>query len=138
MGTPAPPHDATLRSTELDADSGSESTSSSGGSTGGSTSSSEGEMVARPVFVKRTHAGKPQASGTRLQKSDVLKKAEFQQKIGRELAADVDDTDDIDPEKEYIEWQQRERSRLERDRAAMDEIENARNDAVRSKLAPAS
>lgn len=95
-------------------------------------------MVARPVFVKRSHAGKPaETFGSLLQqeKSQVLKKAEFQQKITREQVVQVDDTDDIDPEKEYVEWQLRERRRLERDRAAMDEIENAKNDAVRSKLA---
>lgn len=132
MGTSAPTHDATHRgSSESDADSGSESSSS--------TSSSEGSssMVARPVYVKRSHAGKPETFGSRLQqeKSDVLKKAEFQQKISREEVAEVDDTDNIDPEKEYVEWQLRERRRFERDRAAMDEIENAKNDAVRSKLA---
>ena len=131
MGTTEQTHDAThCSSSESDADSGSESS--------GSTSSSEGSsMVARPVYVKRSHAGKPETFGSRLQqaKSQGLKKAECQQKITREQVVQVDDTDDIDPEKEYIEWQLRERRRLERDRAAMDEIENAKNDAVRSKLA---
>lgn len=103
-----------------------------------SSSSSEGVMVARPVYVKRGAAGKP-AAGPRLQdKTALLLRVENQHKLDAGDAGDANDADDTDPAAEYAAWQLRERQRLQRDRAAMEEIETAKNDAVRSKLAEAT
>lgn len=91
-----------------------------------SSSSEDSVMVARPVFVKR----KPPAASSDTRVS-VLERAEFMH--GSSL--DVQDVDDEDPEAEYRAWQLREKARLRRDRAVLDEIESAKDAAAREKMA---
>ncbi|GEQ69639.1 hypothetical protein JCM33374_g3312 [Metschnikowia sp. JCM 33374] len=103
-------------------DSGSGSDSSSGSSSGsGSDSSSDSDSelrLSRPVFLKK----KQKVSSTPSHDSSraALAKAEHLQQIESKSSDKVpfdgiDDSDDIDPEEEYKQWQLREASRKKRD-----------------------
>ena len=48
----------------------------------------------------------------------------------------VDDTDNVDPEREYREWKQREIERKQRDRKRLEEQENEKEDIIRRQLNP--
>lgn len=46
----------------------------------------------------------------------------------------MDDTDDLDPELEFSQWQERERARMERDRKWEAELEARKEDFARRKI----
>lgn len=114
---------------------------SSGSNSGSSDSSSslenESELLLRPVFLrkKKTAPHNENATPTKL----AIARAEHHQKIESNNAEiqdfdGVEDTDDVDPEKEYALWKERERFRRERDRQKLADFEREKEDAVRRQM----
>jgi len=113
------------------------SESASDSDSGSSTSDSNSELLARPVFLKKSSTKterKPLATS-----NVALARAEHHQNIdAKEVAKQdfdgVDDTDNIDPEKEYNLWKLREKDRKLRDHKKLEDLENEKEDALRRQM----
>lgn len=122
---------------ESESGSGSESESESDSD---SDSGSDRPMV-KPVFLsksKRQPGQSPQEDTDRL-KRITLSKAEHSLQVDeKEVKEDqfdgIQDTDDVDPEAEYLEWMQREYQRYQRDRLTLKLEEDEKDALVRRRL----
>ncbi|KAK7683926.1 hypothetical protein QCA50_012897 [Cerrena zonata] len=103
-------------------------------------SESDRPMV-KPVFLsksKRQPGQSPQEDTDRL-KRITLSKAEHSLQVDeKEVKEDqfdgIQDTDDVDPEAEYLEWMQREYQRYQRDRSTLKLEEDEKDALVRRRL----
>lgn len=107
-------------------------------------SSSDDEVMVRPVFVSKTKRIKNKTQiDTATDTTDSSKAREIALERAENLGTievieganeafdGVDDSDDVEPEKEYTEWRGRERKRYERDMALLREEEKAHEDKLR-------
>lgn len=96
-----------------------------------STSSLDAEPL-QPVFIKRNRLGEKKTIPTE-QLTEVKLNVEKYMVLPEEAPETlVDDTDDVDPEREYDEWKEREKERYERDMLALKEREDARENVGKS------
>lgn len=109
--------------------------SDSGSYESSSSSGSEDEVLLKPVFLKKTtklRATQPSALEIALLRAE--HHLQLHEKAAEKTDYDgVDDTDDIDPEAEFEQWKQRERSRYERDIQRLRDEEQEKEDAIRRK-----
>lgn len=119
---------------QTDSGSGSSCSSDSGSD---SSSGSESELpLLRPIFLKKKQ--KTSVAPKYDLNLAVLAKAEHLQQIESKSVEKVpfdgiDDSDDIDPEEEYLQWRLREAARKKRDADVIAQAEMAKEDAVRRK-----
>lgn len=103
-----------------------------------SSSSDEEPVISKPIFTKKKPV-KESAEPKSLAKDAVMSKAEHEQQIAaKETSQDfdgVDDTDNLDPEGEFEQWQQRERERKKQYYEQLRETEEEKEDKVREKMA---
>lgn len=107
-------------------------TSENSGSSADSSSEDNPELLARPVFLKKSK--KPLKNHSSL--AHILARAEYHQQIDTKEAVkekydSIDDTDNVDPEKEYEMWKLREKTRRNRDRRRLEEIEKEKEELLR-------
>lgn len=96
-----------------------------------STSSLDAEPL-QPVFIKRDRLGEKKTIPSE-QLTEVKLNVEKYMVLPEEAPETlVDDTDDVDPEREYDEWKEREKERYERDMLALKEREDARENVGKS------
>lgn len=113
-------------------------------------SSSEEEPMLKPIFLNKKQRQGPQSAADRndqtggstrdsdksQKKESILKQVDCLEETETRFTSydDVDDTDGLDIEGELRAWEERERSRAERDRRELEEEENAKDEAIRLQL----
>ncbi|EAZ63148.2 predicted protein [Scheffersomyces stipitis CBS 6054] len=116
--------------------SGSESSDS-----GSYESSSEDELILQPVFLTKSQRSKKTESEDNENRSKQALLSKIDNNISNsinDLTVDsetlydgIDDTDDLDPEKEYSDWKERELARFNRDRLAWQLEEQEQDEKIR-------
>lgn len=121
----------------------SSSANSSGSGSGSSDSESSGSLdeespiLARPIFSKRrkTLAVQEPTLNSKLAMARAEQHVKVEQNEAKLEDFDgVDDTDDVEPEKEYELWRNREKYRKDRDRKKLAVLEEEKEEAVRRNL----
>lgn len=121
-------------------ESGNESDSSTSSSGSSSSSSSENQMtLAKPVFIRKPKPSASKQTTLSKSRSALLARIDQQSQLlevtdsTKESFDGIDDTDDLDPEAEFDEWQRREVARMERDTAVMRELEEEQLELLKRK-----
>lgn len=115
----------------------SESSSSSG------SDSDSPALIQKPIFISSRKKGKQNHSATETKSHDIaIQKLDHQlQMQASEVEIDFDgtiDTDNLDVEGEFRDWQARERERKRSERAAIEKMEQEKNDRIRRTHLPHS
>ncbi|CAH2352437.1 hypothetical protein CLIB1423_06S06414 [[Candida] railenensis] len=119
------------------------SSDSESSSSSGSDSDSPAPLIQKPIFISSRKKGKQNHAATESKSHDIaIQKLDHQlQMRASEVEIDFDgtiDTDNLDVEGEFRDWQARERERKKSERAALEKMEQEKNDKIRRTHLPGS